>query len=146
ELFDALVAIAGLRVFVLQVECLAKGAGGDHVEGPAGERVHAAHRAAGVDLAADGVELPEQTLTVVHALGVDAVGEPEVLDARAPWGERPVRDAEITRLGAGAAAAPQAHERRNVVPAAGPQLGHHRPEARVLSNAVRVLAVAGAHE
>src|SRR5262249_3333252 len=60
ELLHAAIAIARARLLAAQVERLAGDAGRDHVEGAAGEGVEAGHRAAGVDVAADRVELLQQ--------------------------------------------------------------------------------------
>ena len=82
ELLDAAVAVADARVFAAQVEGLADGAGGDHVEGAGGEGVHAVHGAGGVDVAADGVEAVEQAAAVVDAVDVDAARQAQVLAGR----------------------------------------------------------------
>src|SRR5262249_22564761 len=56
ELLDALVTVPRARLFLGQVEGLAHGARGDHVESLSRERVEALHGAAGVDVAANVVE------------------------------------------------------------------------------------------
>ena len=95
ELLDALVALAGLRVF------LAAG------RGRCGRTPAAIMSKARSVKASMPVMVPlasisrrtssnavEQVLAVVEALGRDAVGEPQVGDARAARRERPMRDAE----------------------------------------------------
>ena len=114
---------------------------GDHVERAAGERVHALHRAGGVDLAAACVELAEQILAVVHAVGVDAVGEPQVLDARPARGERPVRDAEVAGFGAACSSPRRLTNGGTSFALAAAELRHHRAEARVVRGAVDAFSV-----
>jgi len=75
ELLDAAVAVARAWVFAGQVEGAANVARGDHVERAGRERIHAAHLAGGVDVAADGVEILQKAAAVAGAVVGHAVGE-----------------------------------------------------------------------
>src|SRR5262249_8691596 len=87
ELLHVLVPIADARLLAGQVERPPDHAGGDHVKGPLGEGVQALHRARGVDVAADVVELGQQVLPVVHATAVYAAGQAQVIEPRAVRGK-----------------------------------------------------------
>src|SRR5204863_9704311 len=111
-------------------------AGADTVEGAVGARIHATHRAGGVDFTADIVELVEQRPTIADAITGDAIGESEVAEAGAVRREGPVRDAEEARLAADRLAAEADEGREVVVVAAKP--ADHRADRRMVLDAVGV--------
>src|SRR5262249_25551317 len=113
ELLDALVAVASARLLAGQVERVADGARGHHVERPRRERVHAADAAAGINVATNAVEVAQQGLAVVVAAMVDAGRQSQILHAGAVGGKGPMARPKVARLQA-AAQPTQADVRRNV--------------------------------
>ena len=141
ERFHSLVAIANPRIFMGQIQRFAHRARSDHVEGPSGEGIHAAHGVRGIDVAADGIEGVQQGFPIRHALGIDSPGHAQVVEPRSVGSEWSMPDTEITWLGAHGRSS-QADKRRDVAGRAA-QFGHHGAERRMMGNAVGVFAVAG---
>src|SRR4029077_19094061 len=100
ELFDSLVPFPRGRLLLRKIERFASRAGRHNVESAGREGVQAAHSAAGVDVAADAIEVGKQCLAIAELLRADAFGRPEVLQIRSARREWPMCHAEKARLDA----------------------------------------------
>ena len=62
------IALARPLVGLVPIEGVGQFAGGDHFDGPLIERVHRLHRVAGVQFAANAIQLAEQPQSVVQSV------------------------------------------------------------------------------
>src|SRR5262249_32314586 len=124
ELLDPLVAVARPRLFLRQIESLAHNAGGDHVERPRRKGVHPLHRAAGIDLAADRIDLRKEFLAVVHPADGHALALAKVTQSLPIGSKWAMGDAKETWFGADRHAA-KAYVRRHIIGLTHTQLRHH---------------------
>src|SRR5262245_58790007 len=97
-----------------EVQRFADGARSDHVEGAGRESVHAAHGFRSVHITPDGIKILQERFSLVDALPINAIRQPEVLKSGTIRREGPMPDAQVTRFGADGRAV-QTHKWRDIV-------------------------------